>query len=248
MTVASSVPGDTKAANSLATPAPDIRRNSDGGAALVASGEKTSLPPSASLDQQGLGASHQATGSLLVDNRHQTPSSAPCEPSSSDPASSPWRSWTRHSISASCPEQTLSGQPLQPGYTRKASCTSQNSRQETKLEVEAVDEAATQQRSRYRGSSLRSQRFLGYDGRQRADSASDSEEGPTENVVRGRVGGGQTRRHSFRVPRPSNGHEATQPQQTWTSSRPPQPPLPPCHQGWGGEGLHVSSDRLISIR
>lgn len=249
LTVASSAPGDTKAANSLATPVQDIRRNSDGGAALVAS-EKTSLPVSASLDQQvaaqGLGAG--ASAELLVDNRQPTPSSAPCEPSSSDPALSPWRSWTRHSISASCPEQTLSGQPsLQPGYSRKASCASQNSRQETRLEVDAVDEAGTQQRSRHRGSSLRGQRFLGYDGRQRADSASDSEEGQAE-VFRGRGGGGQIRRHSFRVPRPSNGYEVTQPQPTWTSNRPPPPPLPPSHQGWGGDALHVSSDRLINIR
>ena len=237
----------TKTANSLATPTQDIRRNSDGGAALVSS-EKTSLPASASLDQKvGAGYQAQAAG-LLVEDRQQGPSSAPCEPSSSDMASSPWRSWTRHSISASCPEQTTLGQPsLQPAYNRKATCSSQNSRQETQLEVNAGDEATTQQRSRNRGSSLRGQRFLGYDERQRTDSASDSEEGPAETFT-GRVGGGhgQVRRHSFRVPRPSNGYEVTQPQHSWASNRPP--PVPPTQQGWGGDALHVSSDRLINIQ
>ena len=214
----------------------------------MVSNEKTSLPASASLDQQvGGGYQAQAAG-LLVEDRQQGPSSAPCEPSSSDLASSPWRSWTRHSISASCPEQTTLGQPsLQPAYNRKASCSSQNSRQETQLEVDAGEEATTQQRSRNRGSSLRGQRFLGYDERQRTDSASDSEEGPAE-AFRGRLGGGhgQVRRHSFRVPRPSKGYEVTQPQQSWASNRPP--PVPPNHQGWGGDALHVSSDRLINIR
>ena len=210
--------------------------------------EKTSLPVSASLDQQvGAGHGAQATGLSLTDTQ-RPPSSAPCE-QSSDLASSPWRSWTRHSISvAPCPEQTTSGQPpLQPAHARKASYTSQNSRQETQLEIEAVDEAAGHQRSRCRGSSLRGQRLLDYDGLQRADSASDSEDGPT-GTFRGRVGVGQIRRHSFRVPRPSNGYEVTQPQQTWTSNRPPPAPLPPGHHGWGGEALHVTSDRLINIR
>lgn len=213
--------------------------------------EKKSLPVSASLDQQvGAGHGAQAAGAgLSLTDRQQPPSSAPCEPSS-DLASSPWRSWTRHSISvAPCPEQSTPGQSsMQPAHPRKA-CTTQNSRQETPLEVKAVDEAAAQQRSRRRGSSLRGQRFLGYDGLQRADSPSDSEEGPSE-AFRGRVGGGQIRRHSFRVPRPSNGYEVTQPQpqHSWTSNRPPPAPLPPSHHGWGGEALHVTSDRLINIQ
>ena len=188
-------------------------------------GEKTSpgLAPSSSLDQQ-------------------VGSSAPCPLASEVP-------WTRHSISVTpCQEKTPGPPPVQTHCSvRKASYNPSQDSPEYYIKVDVEDEATTPPRSQRRGASLKGQKLPGGQGRQRTDSASDSEDGA---VTVSRVGGSpgaQVRRHSFRVPRPSSGYEAGQPQQ-WTSKRPPsgQQHQPPSrHQAWA-EMLHVTSDRSVN--